>query len=68
MLKTKLKYQLVKDGQVEKSEIMDFPIRLYETGEFEKILKINGFDNIVLHEVINGYGEGNSFHVFECAR
>ncbi len=65
-LNTKLKYQLVKDGQIEKSEIMDFPIRLYESGEFENILKTNGFDEIILHEVINGYGEGSSFHVFEC--
>jgi hypothetical protein len=61
-----LKYQLVKDGQIEKSEIMDFPIRLYESGEFENILKTNGFNEIILHEVINGYGEGSSFHVFEC--
>ena len=67
MLNTKLKYQLVKDGQIEKTEIMDFPIRLYESGEFEKILKTNGFEIIVLHEVMNGYGEGSSFHVFECA-
>ena len=66
MLNTKLKYQLVKDGQIEKSEIMDFPIRLYESGEFQNILKTNGFDEIILHEVINGYGEGSSFHVFEC--
>ncbi|WP_093276981.1 bifunctional 2-polyprenyl-6-hydroxyphenol methylase/3-demethylubiquinol 3-O-methyltransferase UbiG [Psychrobacillus sp. OK032] len=66
MLNTKLKYQLVKDGQIEKAEIMDFPIRLYESGEFENILKTNGFDEIILHEVINGYGEGSSFQVFEC--
>lgn len=66
MLNTKLKYQLVKDGEIEKSEIMDFPIRLYESGEFENILKTNGFDEIILHEVIDGYGEGSSFHVFEC--
>jgi len=66
MLNTKLKYQLVKDGKIEKLEIMDFPIRLYESGEFESILKTNGFDKIILHEVINGYGEGSSFHVFEC--
>ena len=66
MLNTKLKYQLVKDGQIEKSEIMDFPIRLYESGEFENILKTNGFNEVILHEVINGYGEGSSFHVFEC--
>lgn len=66
MLNTKLKYQLVKDGQIEKSEIMDFPIRIYEPGEFDNILKNNGFDEIILHEVIDGYGEGSSFHVFEC--
>lgn len=66
MLNTKLKYQLVKDRQIEESEIMDFPIRLYESGEFENILKTNGFNEIILHEVIDGYGEGSSFHVFEC--
>lgn len=66
MLNTILKYQLVKDGQIEKSEIMDFPIRLYESGEFEKILKTNGFDEVILHEVMDGYGEGRSFTVFEC--
>lgn len=66
ILNKKLKYQLVKDGQIEKLEIMDFPIRLYKSGEFENILRTNGFDKVILHEVINGYGEGNSFHVFEC--
>lgn len=66
MLNTKLKYQLVKDGQIEKTEIMDFPIRIYESGEFENILKNNGFDETILHDVIDGYGEGSSFHVFEC--
>lgn len=68
MLNIKLKYHLVKDGQIEKSEIMDFPVRLYESGEFENILKYNGFSEIILHEVINGYGEGSSFHVFECVK
>ncbi|MFJ8063689.1 class I SAM-dependent methyltransferase [Psychrobacillus sp. NPDC096426] len=68
MLNTKLKYQLIKDGKIEKSEIMDFQIRLYESGEFEDILKSNDFDEIILHEVINGYGEGSSFHVYECVK
>lgn len=68
MLYTKLNYQLVIDGKIVKSEIMDFPIRLYESGEFENILKSNDFDEIILHEVINGYGEGSSFHVFECSK
>ena len=66
LLKTKLKYQLFKDGEMQKSEIMDFPIRLYGPGEFENVLKSNGFDGVILHEVINGYGEGNSLYVFEC--
>ena len=66
MLNTKLKYHLVKDGEIEKSEKMNFPIRLYESGEFGNILKSNGLDKFVIHEVINGYGEGNSFQVFEC--
>ncbi|REB07316.1 class I SAM-dependent methyltransferase [Sporosarcina sp. BI001-red] len=63
---TKLNYQLVINGQIEKSETMDFPIRLYEPGEFENILKSNRINKFVLHEVTNGYGEGNSFHVYEC--
>lgn len=68
MLNTKLKYQLVKNGQIQKEEIMDFPIRLYEEGEFENVLKSNGFTDFTRHEVVNGYGPGTSFHVFECIR
>lgn len=66
MLNINLNYQLVKDGQIVKSEIMDFPIRLYEPGEFKTILTTIGFGEVILHEVINGYGEGSSFQVFEC--
>nr|WP_106782623.1 class I SAM-dependent methyltransferase [Lysinibacillus timonensis] len=65
ILNTTLKYQLVKDRQILKTEIMEFPIRLYEQGEFDDILKNNGFENITLHEVVDGYGKGNSFTVFE---
>lgn len=68
MLDTKLKYQLVKNGQIEKEEIMDFPVRLYEDGEFESVLKSNGFHDFIRHEVTNGYGAGTSFHVFECVK
>ncbi|WP_430701312.1 class I SAM-dependent methyltransferase [Paenibacillus tundrae] len=35
--------------------------------EFEQLLKSNGFQHIQLHEVKDGYGEGTSFHVFECS-
>lgn len=68
LLNMKLKYQLMKGKHIEKTEIMDFPIRLYELGEFENILESNGFHKIVLHEVKNGYGEGSSFHVLECSK
>ena len=68
MLNIKLKYHLVKNGQIEKVETMDFPIRLYENGEFENVLKSNGFKDFIRHEVANGYGIGNSFQVFECAK
>ena len=67
ILNTKLKYNLVKNGRIEKEEIMDFPVRLYDNGEFEKVLKSNGFENFIRHEVENGYGVGNPFQVFECA-
>ena len=66
MLNTKLKYHLVKNGQIEKEEIMDFPVRLYDNGEFENVLKSNGFKDFARHEVENGYGVGNPF-LFECA-
>ncbi|WP_460319763.1 class I SAM-dependent methyltransferase [Paenibacillus sp. YSY-4.3] len=67
MLVTKLKYQLVKENKVEKTEMMDFPLRLYDIKEFENVLKANGFQHIHLHEVKDGYGEGTYFHVFECS-
>jgi ubiquinone/menaquinone biosynthesis C-methylase UbiE len=67
LLNIQLKYQSVQGKYIEKTEIMDFPIRLYDLGEFEHSLKSNGFHNIIKHEVVNGYGEGSSFHVFECA-
>ena len=66
MLYTKLKYELVKENRVITSEIMDFPVRLYERDEFEQILRSNGFVHIQLHEVRDGYGEGTCFHVYEC--
>ncbi|WP_145047669.1 bifunctional 2-polyprenyl-6-hydroxyphenol methylase/3-demethylubiquinol 3-O-methyltransferase UbiG [Paenibacillus xylanexedens] len=66
-LVTRLKYQLIKDQTIEKTEIMDFPVRLYKIEEFEQLLKSNGFQQVQLHEVKDGYGEGTSFHVFECS-
>ncbi|RLQ91591.1 class I SAM-dependent methyltransferase [Planomicrobium sp. Y74] len=68
MLNTTLKYHLIKDGQAAKEEIMEFPVRLYEKGEFENVLKANGFKDFTRHEVENGYGAGSSFHVFECGK
>ena len=62
-----LKYESVRNGQVVKTELMDFPIRVYELDEFEQVLKKNGFKDIVIHTVEDGYGDGNTFHVFECS-
>lgn len=67
MLITKLKYQSVKNGVIEKTEIMDFPLRLYTIEEFENTLMSNGFNNIVVHGVKDGYGEGTFFYVIECS-
>jgi SAM-dependent methyltransferase len=66
MLVTQLKFQLVKNNLIEKTEYMDFPLRLYEISEFENILKSNGFQNVHIHDVKDGYGKGTYFHVFEC--
>lgn len=67
MLVTELKYELVKDDKIEKTEVMDFPLRLYDMKEFEDVLRTNGFQHIHLHEVKDGYGKGTYFHVFECS-
>jgi SAM-dependent methyltransferase len=66
LLNIKLKYQSVQGEQIEKTEIMDFPIRLYDLEEFKHSLQSNGLNNIVVHEVKNGYGKGSSFQAFEC--
>lgn len=66
MLNIELKYQSIQDGQIAKIETMDFPVRLYELEEFKDLLQTNGFRDVVVHEVVNGYGEGSSFNVFEC--
>jgi cyclopropane fatty-acyl-phospholipid synthase-like methyltransferase len=66
MLHTKLKYELIKENKIIKTELMDFPMRLYQNGEFENTLKNNGFQKVIIHEVMNGYGTGTSFKVFEC--
>lgn len=34
---------------------------------FQNILRNNGLQKVVIHEVENGYGVGASFHVFECS-
>ncbi|WP_426940528.1 class I SAM-dependent methyltransferase [Bacillus mycoides] len=62
-----LKYEIIHDEKIKETEIMDFPIRLYDLKEFENILITNGFSQIVVHEIKDGYVEGNSFHVFECS-
>jgi hypothetical protein len=67
MLVTELKYELVKDDKIEKTEVMSFPLRLYDMKEFEDILRTNGFQHIHLHEVKDGYGEGTNFYVYECS-
>jgi len=66
MLHTKLKYDLIQGDTVIKTEIMDFPMRLYENDEFENTLTNNGLQKVVIHEVVNGYGTGTSFYVYEC--
>ena len=67
LLNIKLKYEVIHDDRIVETEIMDFPIRLYNLKEFENILTTNGFSKIVVHEIKDGYGEGNTFHVFECS-
>jgi SAM-dependent methyltransferase len=66
MLNMQLKYEASTGEQIVKTEIMDFPMRLYNPGEFENILKSKGFQNVVVHEVMDGYGKGTLFRVFEC--
>ncbi|SUV03929.1 type 11 methyltransferase [Priestia megaterium] len=65
-LNTKIRYELLQGNQTQKVEIMDFPLRLYSSEEFESILYSNGFNNLTVHEVKDGYGEGVSFSVYEC--
>jgi hypothetical protein len=65
-LNTKIRYKLLQGNKTKKVEIMDFPLRLYGSEEFESILNSNGFNNLTVHEVKDGYGEGISFLVYEC--
>ncbi|QWH17788.1 class I SAM-dependent methyltransferase [Bacillus mycoides] len=67
LLNVILKYEIIHDEKIKETEIMDFPIRLYDLKEFENTLITNGFSQIVVHEIKDGYGVGNSFHVFECS-
>ncbi|CAH1211407.1 class I SAM-dependent methyltransferase [Paenibacillus sp. JJ-223] len=67
ILFTELKYQLQNDDQIIKTEMMEFPLKLYSITEFEGILQDNDFEHIRLHEVKDGYGQGTCFHVFECS-
>ncbi|NLR42770.1 class I SAM-dependent methyltransferase [Priestia megaterium] len=65
-LNTKIRYELLQGNKTKKVEIMDFPLQLYGSEEFERILSSNGFNNLTVHEVKDGYGEGMSFSVYEC--
>ncbi|MDR6552611.1 class I SAM-dependent methyltransferase [Paenibacillus qinlingensis] len=67
MLTTRFKYQSVINGQIRKTEMMDFPLRLYALEEFENTIKSNGFNHVVVHGVKDGYGEGTFFYVVECS-
>ncbi len=68
ILHIQLKYDAVGEGTAERTELMDFPIRLYDPGEFNRVLKDNGFRQIAVHEVRDGYGDGQSFPVYECTK
>ena len=48
ILETELKYQSIQNNIVKKSELMNFPIKLYNFKEFEKTLKANGFKDIFI--------------------
>ncbi|MCI3919176.1 class I SAM-dependent methyltransferase [Paenibacillus sp. TRM 82003] len=67
LLTTKLQYQLLVDGEIQKTEFMDLSVRLYDSLEFVTILKTSGFQDVKIHEVKDGYGEGYSFYVYECS-
>jgi SAM-dependent methyltransferase len=68
LLNIQLKYESFHGDKLEKTEIMDFPMRLYYPDEFDNILKSKGLKNIVVHEVMDGYGPGMLFRVFECSK
>ncbi|WP_282139460.1 class I SAM-dependent methyltransferase [Cytobacillus oceanisediminis] len=68
ILHIQLKYDAVGEGTAERTELMDFPIRLYDPCEFNRVLKDNGFRQIAVHEVRDGYGDGQSFPVYECTK
>lgn len=68
ILHIQLKYDAVGEGIAERTELMDFPIRLYDPGEFNRVLKDSGFRQIAVHEVRDGYGDGQSFPVYECTK
>jgi SAM-dependent methyltransferase len=68
LLNIQLKYESFLGDKLEKTGIMDFPMRLYYPDEFDNILKSKGLKNIVVHEVMDGYGPGTLFRVFECSK
>ncbi|WP_373921147.1 hypothetical protein [Rossellomorea marisflavi] len=65
VLNSKLKYHLIHKEEVLKEELMDFPMRIYGVEECKDLLHKSGFVNVTVHEVLDRYGKGNPFHVFE---
>lgn len=65
ILHIELKYEALQERQIIKTELMDFPIRLYRQEEFIHILCENGFHNIQVHKV--DIGNGSSV-VYECSK
>lgn len=66
VLLTTLKYVAINHRNEETTETMDFPVRYYEPEEFTLLLKQNGFTNIKLHHITDGYGAGHDFSAYEC--
>ncbi|WP_328805182.1 class I SAM-dependent methyltransferase [Paenibacillus albicereus] len=68
VLHTRLLYELRRDGITLQREQMDYSLRLYAKDEFQQRLYANGFGQVTVHEVKDGYGPGADCHVFECLK
>ncbi|KON87786.1 hypothetical protein AF332_13750 [Sporosarcina globispora] len=68
ILHVQLKYDAVAYESIKKTELMNFPIRLYDPDEFDNVLNEIGYTQIAVHEVNYGYGDGESFSVYECTK